>query len=229
MSALTPLKVAERNRPSGIIGAGVRPSCHTKIASRTTPPAKVATVVASNNPVSGKAIKPKATPARPAKASSAPGQSMPRRRLGIDAFRQTAPGDPEGGEAEHRVDEEDRLPGQVIDDPAAQQRADGGGDGGEARPGADGAAAFALGKGGADQGQRTGNEQRRADALHRPRGDQLRGIAREAAAQRGQAEQGDAGDEDAAPAQPVAGGAAHQQEGREAERVGVDHPLQGGG
>ena len=59
------------------MGAGARPSCHTKIASRTPPPAKVANVMASNNPVSGKAIKPKATPAKPAKASSAPGQSMP--------------------------------------------------------------------------------------------------------------------------------------------------------
>ena len=211
------------------MGAGARPSCHTKIASRTPPPAKVANVMRVEQSGVGQGDQAEGHAGQAGEGQQCARPVDAARRLGIDAFRQTAPGDPEGGEAEQRVDEKDRLPGQVIDDPAAQQRADGGGDGGEARPGADGAAAFALGEGSADQGQRTGNEQRRADALQRPRGDQLRCIARETAAQRGQAEQGDAGDEDAAPAQPVTGGAAHQQEGREAERVGVDHPLQGGG
>ena len=83
----------------------------------------------------------------------------------------------------------------------------------------DGAAAFTLGEGSADRAREQGMSSAAPTPCRRPRGDQLRCIARETAAQRGQAEQGDAGDEDAAPAQPVTGGAAHQQEGREAERV----------
>ena len=148
------------------------------------------------------------------------------RRVRIGAFRQVAPGDPERGHAEKGIDEEDRLPSQVIDDPAAHQRPDGGGDGGDACPGADGAPAFTLGEGRADEGKRTGYEQRRAGALHGPGRDQLHDLAREAAAQRRRAEQRNAGDERAAPSEPVAGGTANQHEGREAERVGVDHPLQ---
>ena len=89
-------------------------------------------------------------------------------------------------------------------------------------PGADGLAAPVLGKGSADDRQRTGNEQRRAHALHGPRRDQMRDVARQATGERCQSEDHDARDEHTAAAQAIAGRPAHQQEGREAERVGVD-------
>ena len=66
----------------------------------------------------------------------------------------------------------------------------------------------------------------RADALQRPGAEQPRLGGGEPAEQRGRREQDDAGDEDPAPAQDVAGPAAEQQQAAEGQRVGVDDPLQ---
>jgi len=67
-------------------------------------------------------------------------------RLRIEALRHMTPGDPDGGQGEQRIDEKDRLPGEVVDGSAAQQGADGGSDGGEPRPGSDHPAALGFRK-----------------------------------------------------------------------------------
>ena len=98
---------------------------------------------------------------------------------------------------EEWIDQKDHVPGEVVDDPAAEQghrRRDGR----KSRPGPDGPAALGLGEGGADDRERAGDEQRGADALHGARRDQLIDVGRKAAPDRGGGEDRDPGDEDAA-------------------------------
>jgi hypothetical protein len=65
-----------------------------------------------------------------------------------------------------------------------------------------------------------------ADALHGARQDQLARVGAERRRDGGQGEDGDAGDEDGAPPEPVADRDGHQDEAGEHQRVGVDEPLQ---
>ena len=81
---------------------------------------------------------------------------------------------------------------------------------------------------GGDQRQGGGRDDRGAGPLHRPGGQQPGLGGGEAAEQRGQRKHDDAGDEDPAPPEDVAGPAAEQQQPAEGQRVGVDHPLQPG-
>ena len=69
----------------------------------------------------------------------------------------------------------------MLDEPAAQDRADGGGDGGEAGPGADGAAAICFVECGADDGEAAGHKKRGAQALHGSRQNQFVNAGRETA------------------------------------------------
>ena len=61
----------------------------------------------------------------------------------------------------------------MLDQPTAQHRPDRGGDGAEARPRPDRAAAFLDGKGTADQSETAGHEERGAESLRGARRDQL--------------------------------------------------------
>jgi hypothetical protein len=86
-----------------------------------------------------------------------------------------------------------------------------------------------LREGRGDDGQRGGGDQRGAEALQAPRGDQHPGRRGEAVEQRGQREQGDAGHEQPAAADEVRRPPAEQQEAAEHERVAVDDPREVGG
>src|ERR1035438_4778350 len=72
--------------------------------------------------------------------------------------------DDDDGEGE--IDEEDPSPGSMLDEPAAENGPEGGGDGGETGPCADGLAAAGLIEGGTDNGEAAGDEERGADSLN---------------------------------------------------------------
>jgi hypothetical protein len=70
----------------------------------------------------------------------------------------------------------------------------------------------AFGEAGHDQREHGGCGERAAHALQRPGGQQHARGRREASGQRGEGEQGDAGDEHSPPAEDVAGPAPEQQQ-----------------
>src|ERR1700733_10337431 len=71
------LKVRDRNRPSGNIGAVLDASCQTKADSSSTLAASAPMTVASLQPDSGAEISPKARLPKAANASNEPRQSRP--------------------------------------------------------------------------------------------------------------------------------------------------------
>ena len=71
-----------------------------------------------------------------------------------------------------------------------------------------------------------GRDDGAAQALHGARDDERGLVGRQAAGQRGEREQQHPGHEDAPAPEQVGRAAAQQQEAREGQRVGVDHPLQ---
>ena len=77
----------------------------------------------------------------------------------------------------------------------------------------------------ADDREAARHQQRRAHPLHGARRDQGGGARREAAADRGQREQHDPGDEHRAPSEPSPSRAAHQHQRAEKQQIGIDDPL----
>src|SRR6266508_4398117 len=130
--------------------------------------------------------------------------------------------DPAPRQRDERAEQEDPAPRGMIDDPATEQRPDRRRDGGEPGPGADRLAALRLIEGGSNDGERARDQQGRADTLRRTSHDQLRDALGKAAPNRRGSENADADDEDATSAEPIAGGAADQQQRRQGERVRVD-------
>ena len=121
------------------------------------------------------------------------------------------------------------MPGEHVGEDAAQEHA-GGPSPGEDEP--DDAHRLrtlgGLGEEDHDQRERDHRDDRAAEALHRPRPDEglLRG--RQAAGERGQGEDGDADQKEAAVAKEVAEAAAEEKEAAESEQIGVDHPGERG-
>src|SRR5437773_11776519 len=68
-------------------------------------------------------------------------------------------------DGEWKIDEKDRAPGELLDQPATEDWSNSGSDGAKARPGADSASAIFLAKGAADNGETAGDKQRRAESL----------------------------------------------------------------
>ena len=81
---------------------------------------------------------------------------------------------------------------------------------------------------GHQQGEGGRRGERAADALDGAGGEQLAGLLGEAAGERGEGEQRDAGEEDPAAAEQVTGAGAEQQQAAEGQGVGVDDPGQAG-
>ena len=134
------------------------------------------------------------------------------RRVVGPALVDLAPGEPRGDGADRQVDEEDRAPADRIDEPAADERAEGAGDRTGGRPRADGAAArFAL-EGGTEQGQAGRHQQCGADALRGARGEQPGESRCQGAGQRGGDEDAETGKEHALSSVAIAGDAAEQDE-----------------
>jgi hypothetical protein len=131
-----------------------------------------------------------------------------------------------GDHAERHVDEEDPAPVQVLADQAADRRAERQAEGADRAPDADrGGPLPRVGERRRDDRQGGGHQHRRAEALHRPGGDQHPGAAREPGRQRGQREDGQADEEHPAPADQVRDPAADEQQAAEYEQVAAHDPL----
>ena len=131
------------------------------------------------------------------------------------------------GNADRQVDEEDPVPVEDVGEHAAEQDADrAAARGDEAEHAHRLGAVGRLGEEIHHERERHGRGDRAAHALHRTRGDQelLRG--RQAAGQRGDGEQRDAGQEQPAVAVQVAEPPAQQQEAAERQQIGVHDPGQ---
>jgi len=86
-------------------------------------------------------------------------------------------------QSQQRVDEKNPAPAEVIDDRAAEERADGAGDGRKSGPGPDRLAALGFREGRADDRQRARDQQRRPDTLNRARQNELGRVGRQPAGQ----------------------------------------------
>jgi hypothetical protein len=133
-------------------------------------------------------------------------------------------------QADRHVDEQRPAPGGVAGERAAEQQPEGpAGRGHRAeqceRPVAGGRG---LGRGG-DQREHVGRRDGRADALQRAGADQQAGGRGEPAEERAEGEDRDPGEEGTTTAEHVTDPAAEQQQPAEGERVGVEHPGEGGG
>ena len=113
----------------------------------------------------------------------------------------------------------------MIDDPAAQQRADRGRNCGKPGPGTDRPAPFGLRERGADDRERTRDQECCADPLNAASSYQQAHVRSERAAKGGDGEDYNSNDEDTAAAELIAGSATDQEECRKTERIGIDDPL----
>ena len=94
------------------------------------------------------------------------------------AFGDECERDEDDGGGEREIDEEDPAPGNMLDEPSADDGAGSGGDGGESGPGADGASAGLFVEIGADDGEAAGHERGGADSLKTAGGDELIDVGR---------------------------------------------------
>ncbi len=132
----------------------------------------------------------------------------------------------EGGDDHRHVDEEDRAPPEVLEQPAGGDGADGRATAGDAGPDRDGLRPFVGGEDVGEDRQRRRHDEGGGDTHDRP-GDDHRGRrVGEAGHHRADEEQGEAGLEGALAAEAVAEGPGGEEEAGEDERVGVDHPLE---
>ncbi|CAA9552762.1 MAG: hypothetical protein AVDCRST_MAG49-1931, partial [uncultured Thermomicrobiales bacterium] len=109
----------------------------------------------------------------------------------------------EGADPDRHVDQEDPVPAGVLDEQAADDRAERQAGDRDRRPDAERAAALLRREGLGDQGERERHDQRRADPLQGPHRDQDLDALGEGGDQRGAGEDGDADQEPAPAAEPV--------------------------
>ena len=127
----------------------------------------------------------------------------------------------------HRhVEEEDRLPGDVLDQEAADHGADGQRQGADAGPGADRLAALVRREGVGDDREGRRHHERGADALRGAPGDEPGLALREPDEGAREAEDDDAEEEHPPAAEDVAQAPAGDEQHGEAQRVGVDGPFE---
>ena len=144
--------------------------------------------------------------------------------------RQVARREPDERHADRHVDEQAPAPRRPRREHAAEDEPDAAAAGGDRAVGGERAQALAaLAERDRQQGERGRRGDRGADALHRAGGEQPALGLREAAGQRGEGEDRDAGDEHPPAAEDVAGAGAEQQQAAERQRVGVLHPRQARG
>ena len=102
------------------------------------------------------------------------------------------------------------------------------GDAAEPRPQPDGRGAVVLSEAGLDQRERSGGEQRAADALQHPGEDEDQQVGRQAAQRGRQHEPHGADPEDAPAAEPVPQRTTEEDERGERQQVAREHPLEAG-
>jgi hypothetical protein len=142
------------------------------------------------------------------------------------ALGQPPRGERDQGDADRHVEPEDPLPGDAVDDGAADHRPERDAEAGHAGPRADREPATVDGDGVREQRQRERRDDGGADALHGPRRDQRARRGSECRRGRRQREDAEAEDEHAATAEAIAERGAGEQEHRVGQGVGVDRPLQ---
>ena len=148
------------------------------------------------------------------------------RAVGALGLREPPPGDGQQDEADGHVEPEDPLPGQALDDGAADDRADGDGEAGDAAPDAEReAAAGRRHRAGKDrQGER--RHDRAADALQGAGRDQPVDARRQRRRRRAEREDRKSHQEHALAPESVAQRGAGQQQDGERQGVGVHRPLE---
>src|SRR4029077_15181315 len=78
-------------------------------------------------------------------------------------FRNAPVANDDDDDGERKIDEEDRAPGNLLDQPATEDRSDSSSDCAKARPGADSASAISREKGAEKEGEPAGQENRGPD------------------------------------------------------------------
>ena len=146
--------------------------------------------------------------------------------VGIARLDHGPHGDADGDDADRHVDPEHGRPRVVLDQEAAEQRADRQAQAGDAGPDADRGGQLLAREGGDQDRERQRVQERAADALHDPERDQL-GVGRgERARGRCEREDDQPDQEHALAAEAVTELAAEQDQRGEREDVGVDRPLE---
>jgi hypothetical protein len=150
----------------------------------------------------------------------------PRGALRVRGGDERASGD-QRDDHDRDVDEEHRAPAEVLQQPAAEGRADGDGEAADPGPDADRLDALAriLEHVGEDR-QRGRHDRGRADAHQRSGCDQLAGVRRQRRERGAEAEHREAAGEQPMATVAVAERAADQQQAGHGERVRIDNPLQ---
>ena len=128
------------------------------------------------------------------------------------------------GDADWDIDEEDPAPVDAGHHQAAQGRADHSPKASDCAPDPEGGPAPVLRKEPRNEGQRLRREERSADALEHPGGDQLMAVWRQSTPGRGGGADRRAGDEDVARPGDVAQIAGNDQKHAEGQQVGVENP-----
>ena len=147
-------------------------------------------------------------------------------RLVVAAGLAQLRGEGEQDEADRHVQPEDPVPGDALDDRAADERPHSHGEAGDARPGAERDSASVRGHRRAEKGQRQRRDDRAAETLQRTCGDQPLGRRGERGHRGGPREDREPDDEHPLPPEAVAERGARQKEDREGEGVGIDDPLE---
>ena len=129
-------------------------------------------------------------------------------------------------QADRHVEPEDPLPGDAVDDGAADERAERDRETGDARPDAERDPSALGGKGGREQRQAQRQHEGCAGALQRPGGHKLAGALRECRGARGEREERESELEDPAPAEAVAECGSREQQHGERQRVRVHEPAE---
>ena len=192
-----------RNSVTSSIGARTRRSQRTNPPSSPAASAKPARLRALLQPWSGASMIVNTSSAMPAVESTKPRRSsagaLGSREVG------TLQRDQRGGHRGHgRHREEDARPGEVLEQPAADDRPERDRHARRGSPQPDRAGALgALGEDVGDQRQRRGEHHRRAQAHEAARDDQRAGARGQAAREAREAEQGEAGEQHALASEPV--------------------------
>ena len=206
---------------SGAPGAIPRPR---RRRAAPIPATSAATICGLVQPWSLPLMTPHTRARSPALIRPRPGHVEPA--LGTVGLGQTERGQREHDQPDRHVEPEDPVPVEALGDGAADERADGDREAGDPAPGPerDGASLRRDGRGQDGQGQR--RDDRAADALDRAGEDEDLGRRRQRRERRTADEDRHADEEDALATESVAEGGAGDEQDREGQGVGVDHPLE---
>ena len=132
---------------------------------------------------------------------------------------------PQAGQHERDVQDEDGPPGDRVDEEAAQRRAEGDRPARPGRPRPDRCATLGALERRGDDRERAGDQQRPGHPLQSPEADQHARVRRDRAQEGSDAEPGHPGREHPPPTDEVAQRATDQHERPERQEVGLDDPL----